>query len=355
MLELYKKDSKGKIRVYQTWTKGAELIQETGVVGGALVRQSKVCKGKNIGKTNETSPSEQALSEMQSRFDKKAREGYFKTVKEANKSDNKMPMLAKDYHKEKSKIDYPCYAQPKLDGMRNVATNESLLSRKNKRIENMMHIEKELNKLPDGEMVDGELYAHGYSFQENMKFIKKYRKGLSEKVVYHVYDMNSNETFIERYTKLKKLVKGMKNVEVVPVTVINNEKELKEAHKKFLADGYEGTIVRHGNKGYELNKRSDSLLKYKDFEDVAVTIHDIVPCEQRPEWGNPIFKWKGAEGHTYGDDFIGSGVRMSHDERVDMLKNKKKWIGKTGELRFFEYSDTGVPRFPVMVGVRLDK
>ena len=30
-------------------------------------------------------------------------------------------------------------------------------------------------------------------------------------------------------------------------------------------------------------------------------------------------------------------------------------IGKMAEIRFFEYSDEGVPRFPVMVGIRQDK
>ena len=29
--------------------------------------------------------------------------------------------------------------------------------------------------------------------------------------------------------------------------------------------------------------------------------------------------------------------------------------GKTAEIRFFEYTDDGLPRFPVCVGIRLDK
>ena len=30
-------------------------------------------------------------------------------------------------------------------------------------------------------------------------------------------------------------------------------------------------------------------------------------------------------------------------------------IGQTAEVRFFEYTDGGIPRFPVCVGFRLDK
>ena len=48
-------------------------------------------------------------------------------------------------------------------------------------------------------------------------------------------------------------------------------------------------------------------------------------------------------------------MKYSHEEREDFLTNKKKYIGKPAEIRFFEYTDAGIPRFPVMVGIRLDK
>jgi hypothetical protein len=34
---------------------------------------------------------------------------------------------------------------------------------------------------------------------------------------------------------------------------------------------------------------------------------------------------------------------------------KEEYIGQTAEVRFFEYTDGGIPRFPVCVGFRLDK
>ncbi len=48
-------------------------------------------------------------------------------------------------------------------------------------------------------------------------------------------------------------------------------------------------------------------------------------------------------------------MKFSHDFRKEFLLNKKDYIGKVAELRFFEFSDEGVPRFPVCVGFRLDK
>ena len=130
---------------------------------------------------------------------------------------------------------------------------------------------------------------------------------------------------------------------------------LKTAHKAYLKCGYEGTMIRRGNSIYKVNGRSSGLLKYKDFQDIALVIKDIVPCKVETEWGEPIFEWKGATSHRLGKDILGAGTKMSHDQRKDLLINKHKYIGKTAELRFFEYSNKGVPRFPIMHGIRLDK
>ena len=49
------------------------------------------------------------------------------------------------------------------------------------------------------------------------------------------------------------------------------------------------------------------------------------------------------------------GMKFSHAEREEILINKENYIGKTAEIRFFEYTEDGIPRFPVAVGIRLDK
>jgi hypothetical protein len=61
---LYKRDSKGKTRFLKVYTKGAELIRESGLLltTSPLV-QSKICKSRNVGKKNQTTPEEQAVLE----------------------------------------------------------------------------------------------------------------------------------------------------------------------------------------------------------------------------------------------------------------------------------------------------
>jgi hypothetical protein len=48
-------------------------------------------------------------------------------------------------------------------------------------------------------------------------------------------------------------------------------------------------------------------------------------------------------------------MKFSHEERELILTNKHEYIGQVAEIRFFEYSEEGIPRFPVCVGFRLDK
>ena len=254
-------------------------------------------------------------------------------------------MLANDYFKKEKKVQFPCYVQPKLDGMRGLGNDGKLISRANKEIITLKHIQNDLEGFE--EYIDGELYAHGLTFQENMKIIKKYREGQTENVKYHVYDMISDKPFIERYNELKTLVFGLPNIEVVPLVEINSPTELEEYYGKFMSEGYEGIMIRWGTDGYKVNGRSDNLLKYKKFFDVAVPIVDITPNDAIPTHGTIWIEYNGK--------VVKTGARLSHEEREDILTNKEEYIGKTAEVRYFETTDDGSLRFPVFCGVRLDK
>jgi len=37
------------------------------------------------------------------------------------------------------------------------------------------------------------------------------------------------------------------------------------------------------------------------------------------------------------------------------LTNKEKYIGKLANIRYFELTDDGIPRFPVMIGIHEDR
>ena len=346
MKSLYKKDSKGKIRIWEIWTENETLFERSGLLNGKLVLHNKTCKGKNIGKANETTPDIQAISEMNSKIKKKLQEDYFLTIDEAENNIVILPMLAKDYEKEKKKVIFPCYAQPKLDGMR-ALWNNKLTSRKGLTIETLKHIDDTCKNLNTNLILDGELYAKGLSFQDNMKLIKKYRQNESENIKYHVYDLISDEPFITRYDKLKEIADNNPNIELVNTVTINSHSELEDFHKTNIENGFEGTILRWGNDGYKINGRSDKLLKFKDFKDIDCEVIDIIPMEVNTEQGVVVCK--------YNNITFKATPKLSHKDRTELLTNKHKYIGQKAEIRYFEETDGGVPRFPVCVGFRLDK
>lgn len=338
---LYKKDTKGKIRTLEIFAQADILFQVSGLIDGAKVTNQRVCKSKNVGRANATTAEEQAIKEAESKIKAKLDEGYFLTLNEAENEEVILPMLAKDFKKEVRKVTYPCFVQPKLDGMRALGRAGSMISRKGKTIDTMGHILKDLEGIAP--FIDGELYAHGLSFQENMKLIKKDRGAATKTVKYHVYDLVSSDTFFTRYKRLNELITKCENIELVPTFVINNEEDLKSRHAAFIKEGYEGTIVRWGTAPYKVNGRSSNLLKYKDFKDMACEVIDVIPSDARPEQG--VIVCKGFR----------AGLKFSHAEREEILRNKHKYIGQTAEIRYFEETDDGLPRFPVCVGFRLDK
>ena len=138
----------------------------------------------------------------------------------------------------------------------------------------------------------------------------------------------------------------MDNIKLAETFQINSKEELLTYHKKFLSEGYEGTIVRIPYGKYEINKRSSSLLKYKDFKDIACEIIDVIPSEKRPTHGIFVCEHNGVT--------FGCGMKFPHKFREEVLINEEDYIGSTAEIRFFEYTDDGAPRFPVCVGIRLD-
>lgn len=348
MTTLYKKDSKGKLRIWVIRTEGAEIIENYGLIEGKQARNNKTCKGKNLGKSNETTPEQQAILEMKSRVAKKRDEGYKNTQQEAMDEMIVLPMLAKSYDKEHKKIEWPCFVQPKLDGMRALYHDGRLISRKGKEIKTMGHI---LTALKDVNIIlDGELYVHGETFQENMKLIKKYREGQTEKVCFHVYDIVAPDLpYINRYAILRDVVSSLKTttVKLVPSTCIYDEEQLKEEHQYNLSAHFEGSMIRWGDDGYKIDGRSSNLLKYKDFQDVTATIIDVLPQDARPTHGMLLCK------NSMG--VFKATPKVSHTEREEMLTNKQNYIGTTAEIRYFELTEDGLPRFPVCVGFRLDK
>lgn len=79
MIKLYQKSSTGKTKFLELSTDGSKFITTWGLLDGKTQTTEKICEGMNIGKSNETSPEQQAVLEMEAKAIKKQKEGYSTT------------------------------------------------------------------------------------------------------------------------------------------------------------------------------------------------------------------------------------------------------------------------------------
>jgi len=359
-MKIYKKDSKGKIRSLNIVAEDGYLIQTSGLLDGKKVEHKKLCKAKNVGRSNETDPIHQAKLESASLIIKKIREGYFYSEEEALSSNVIMPMLAKEYFKEKKKLTKhdKIAVQPKLDGIRCIThyvfstLKASAVSRQNKPIINIDPILTEIEDIiSEDSIFDGELYVHGKTFQEVSKLVKNPWGERNEVPQYWIYDIIvPNTTFQERSAYLKALFADYEgeNIVIVPTKIIDNtEDSIKEAFLEYIELGYEGMMIRVLDSEYKIKGRSSDLLKYKEFETVTLPIADITPNDAKPTHGTV---WT-----VFNGNLQKTGAKLSHVDREDLLTNKEEYIGRMGEFRYFEETDAGLMRFPVFLGIRDDK
>lgn len=355
---LYKFAKSGAVQQWEITAIGfadgkAAYEVEHGQKGGKL--QSSlvmVNKGKNIGKANETTPYEQACSEAESKWKKQLDKNYSEgEPKELPKTD---PMLAHKYADKMDKVTFPCYWQPKLDGIRCVALRDGdeihLTSRGGKVFTTLAHIKKALSTIMrDGDIFDGELYVHGTPFQTVSSWVKRLQEDTA-KVVYCVYDMINDEPFSSRRYRLQSLIegKGQGVVSIVYTGELGSHADVKSILAAQEQGGYEGIMLRVGDCKYQCGRRSSELLKVKTFIDQEF---EIVGAEENKgrQKGQCCFICKTEKGTEFKCKPMGTDA-----ERKAYWENRESYIGKQLTIRFFEWttSDDPVPRFPIGVAVR---
>ena len=314
----------------------------------------KIYSGKNIGKTNETTVSEQAALEAKSIWQKKYDKGYRETVPTG--TDRKSPMLAHKYEDRYHKLIWPLFAQPKLDGVRCISKKVSedamdLKSRNGKDFYNLGHLEETLlTLLAIEEEVDGELYSHTMTFEEIISCVRSKNK-VPENVLdieYWLYDMPSDDLPFEyRLDRLRELLINIGvRLKLVETVEIEDEESLLLYHQQNIALGFEGTMIRNKKGLYKYNHRSVDLLKLKDFLDDDFEIIGGKDSTGSSE-GQCVFRCKMINGNEFDVRCIGEAA-----DREEQLNNLDNYIGKMLTVKYQRLSDTGVPIFPVGIAVR---
>jgi ATP-dependent DNA ligase len=353
-------------------------VIQHGIYDGKLQTDTRTyTEGKNIGKKNETTPLEQCISEVEKkRKDKIEKEGYSATfpsrdtgIVDGTVQRKIFPMLANKYEpgeKKRGGIVFPCYVQPKLDGLRCVIRLHegvpTYQSRTGGYFTGLQHLDKPileiLSKKPEL-ILDGELYTQQIPFEELAGIIKK--KTLSETdkekikcVQYHVYDLIIPKMhFSERLSVLQKVVPDQnaelfENILVtqVPTILADTPRAYKDKFGEYVAQGYEGIMLRNMNGFYQENYRSNDLMKYKEFFEDEYKIVGFKEAMGRDS-GTVIWECETKNGIRF-------SVRPkgTQEARREWFANADKFVGKRLTVIFQELSEMGVPRFPVGKAIR---
>ena len=355
---IYKSTKGGKVQEWTIEVMGNKYRTISGQTDGKKVTNEwTVVYGKNIGKVNETTDKEQAMLEAIAKRKLKLERGYFENIKHINKTQYFEPMLAAKWEDYKDKVEYPIFCQPKLDGIRCIVNKDGMWSRNGKPIISAPHIYDSLKPLFDENpdlILDGELYADKFAndFNKIVSLVKRTKPTAedlmdSEKQIeYHVYDVPSvDETFTGRWRELDELALDFPNcVKKVETHIITEEFYITDWYENYIERGYEGQMLRLDSK-YE-NKRSKSLLKHKTFVDEEYTIKDICEGEGNRTGTAGYMVFETAEGKPFK-----SNVKGTWDETAEMLKNKKKLIGKLATIKYFNLTPDGIPRFPYVINI----
>ena len=363
-------------------------------------------EGKNIGKKNETTPLQQCIAETKRKWtDKHEKESYQETMTtdqaqpqaqaqasattSATEPSAKkyFPMLAHTFEPDttttkKNNIVFPCFVQPKLDGLRCIMYRDPVTgdlhcqSRTGSYFDTMDHIKTSLAPIfakHPNTIFDGELYTTEIPFEELAGLIKKKKLTPTDKdrlraIEYHIYDVvDETKPFEERHAMIRKIfaqnaASRMASphaqahapnsdhmphfIRLVPTTEAKTPADFRAQFSEFIEAGYEGIMLRNKKGVYRCNYRSHDLQKYKEFLEDEFPIVGFTQGDGRDK-GTIIWICVTKEGKEFS-----VRPRGSMEHRRKLFQTGEKYVGKKLTIIYQELTEEGKPRFPVGKDVR---
>jgi DNA ligase-1 len=389
---LYGKDKKDSYKVWSIETRGTtdgstHIIINHGQEGGKMTEKVDVITQGKQGRNT----SEQATSEAAGRLKKQIDKGYRYTKEELDELPM-LAMLAGDYNKIGHRITFPCYGSDKLDGVRCLAKKKDgvvTLESRTGQPYILPHVVIELESFMfDGEVLDGEIYLHGYALQDitsavkrtdTQKEVDKAKKKLDkavgsqaeetsalieydEALLIHmlrprlefiIFDIPShNYDFLGRLGAMSEVLDTIQkttpnplHIKVLDYYVVEDDEHLRTVlHPKRVERGFEGVMLRNVFGMYESGKRSADLQKFKTFLDSEFV---IVATELDSE-GLIVFVCANDMNDKQFNVIMGS-----KEQKALWALTPNKFLGRMLTVKYqSRYKDTLLPQFPTGVAFR---
>lgn len=287
------------------------------------------------------------------------------------------PMLAHSKSPDPESLTYPVLVQPKLDGIRAVVKDGSLLSRSLKPIPNASiraALERSVFEGLDGELIVGDPTADD-CYRRTCSFVMAEDK-TDEPWTFFVFDQHDSDAPVEKRIDLvARLAASLNpNVTIVATSIAHDADELARLESYYLADGYEGGIIRTPGSAYKFGRsgKKGPLLKLKRYIDYEAEVVGVVEeqhnaneaktnelgrTERSSRAENKIGKEtlgalivRAINGPHEGTEFrVGTG--FTAEQRAD-LWYAEDCIGRVAKIKSFPVGTKDRPRHPVWLGWR---
>lgn len=219
------------------------------------------------------------------------------------------------------------FVQPKLNGERcraewsNIAERHVLFSSYGNVFAGLNHIQDELSLIFPEISVDGELYVHGWT-REKIHSIASRKKNSHKdagQLHYTVFDIISDDIQYSRVLALTRISNLIKQQSVHIIKTLETSKAMiPRVAENYLAEGYEGLILRHYSGLYE-SKRSRFLAKFKPSKTDRYII--IKTLEEIDKDGYP----KNTLGALRVKDHSGNEFNVGTGNALTKLSRKHLW------------------------------
>jgi len=275
------------------------------------------------------------------------------------------PMLAHDASKHASKITYPCFVQPKLDGVRCIYQNGRFYTRNLKLINSCPELLEHVRELDEvfyrqwdyHLILDGELIRKDNDFQKTVSSVRKTVNIEHEDTTlrYRIFDFFDSKTpqatFGTRNAVLKSIILNNQKLHhrfrFVETFQVLDRDSLYKRYCEFLSHGHEGLMIRRDTP-YEPDKRSFNLLKMKPTNTLEAKIINTQIGEG---------KYSATLGALCVRDcssgipfFVGSG--FDDTQRYGLWTRRFEILGKIITVKHQGFTNDGTPRFPIFVDFR---
>jgi len=244
------------------------------------------------------------------------------------------PMLLSKFSKGVFESHNKWYVSEKYDGWRLIYKSGAFYTRQGNEIHLDAKMYRDLVDLPDDIVLDGELWA-GYTKVNEVA-------SLNSELKFLIFDLISDQPFVERQKQLKKLIVPTKRIKLVEHFLVtsDNYSFVEDLLSEVCSRDGEGLVLRPSNQIYQINDRPKDFMKLKKMESTEVEVTGYHTTPKKIE--------------TEGPDYISSLVcdYQGNTFKLNWRSNKAPPIGSIITIKFSQFTVGGLPKFPVYVGPR---